>query len=309
MPSPLTLQQALSEGRRLLTEAGVDEASLESELLLRHILNAGIVDVYLKYDQPLSTEDRQAYFALITRRVAGEPSAYITGQKDFYGLSFYVNSSVLIPRPETELLVEKTLESARYLIPPQGPSSLSFSGLTRESSVPSPNSKPKTHYSQLAIADIGAGSGIISVVLAKRLPQAKIYAVDISPGALETALRNARRHGVEDSITFLRGCLLEPLPEPVDIIAANLPYVKNSELPPTGEPACALDGGPEGLDVIESLLAQVPGKLKPGGKLLLEIGLGQAQSVREIIKNVVPESNTQLFTDLAGIERIIVVST
>jgi len=315
----LTLQEALAEGCRRLAEAGIEESALESELFLRHILEAGIVDVYLRYDEKLTPQQRQAYFDLISRRIAGEPSAYITGQREFFGIPFYVNPSVLIPRPETELLVEKALEAASSLSkhhrseePPSSSGPLIETSVGTGSGNPVPssqNSQLPTHDPPLVISDIGTGSGIIAVVLAKRLPGAKVYAVDISPDALATARRNARRHSVADRITFLEGSLVSILPKAADIIVGNLPYVKSSELPPTGEPRCALDGGSEGLDVIQKLLRQVPAKLKPGGVLLLEIGFGQREQVVRLVKDALPGAKVETFWDLSRIPRVIMAST
>jgi release factor glutamine methyltransferase len=274
----LTVAEALTEGRRRLSTAGITESSLESELLLRHVLGAGIVDIYLGYNTRLSPENERAYFTLIDSRVAGEPTAYLTGQRDFYGLSFYVNPSVLIPRPETELLVERALEVAGGL------------------------NKP-------VIADVGTGSGVLAVVLAKRLPDAEIIATDISSPALETAIRNAVHYGVEKRITFSQGDLLAPFTYPVDIIVANLPYVNTGELPGTCEPAAALDGGINGLEIIYRLIQEAPSKLKPGGSILLEIGQGQARVVSVLLDEAFQDATIQTYCDLAGIERVTIATS
>jgi release factor glutamine methyltransferase len=273
----LTLKEALAEARRRLDEAGIPEAALESEILLRHALGISTVDIYLRYEEPLEPQQQDAYFQLIDRRLAGEPSAYITGQREFYGLPFYVNHSVLIPRPETELLVGKALERAKSMASP-------------------------------VIADIGTGSGIIAIIMALRLPQARIFADDISPEALETARRNSMRHGVEDRITFVQGDLLSALPEKADIVASNLPYVKSSEMPDSGEPRLALDGGQQGLDVISRLCRELPSKLKPGGSALLEIGMGQAAAVSGMLREALPAAAIETYYDLAGIKRLVVAT-
>jgi release factor glutamine methyltransferase len=181
---------------------------------------------------------------------------------------------VLIPRPETEHLVEKALEIA-------------------------------SRMHSLIIADIGTGSGAIAVSLAVNLPQAKIYATDISSEALETARCNARRYQVEAQITFLQGDLAEPSPETVDILIANLPYVKSVDCVSSAEPHLALGGGVDGLDVIERLCAGLKGKLKPGGSVLLEIGQGQEKRVQELLWASLPESRIETIKDLAGIERVV----
>jgi len=206
--------------------------------------------------------------------LAGTPSAYITGKREFYGLTFYVNESVLIPRPETELLVAQVL--------------------TMAGNHPNP-----------IIADIGTGSGAIAITIARHLPQAIIYAVDISPAALATAQHNAHHHAVANAITFLQGNLLSPLPKAVDIIAANLPYVKSGELPHTGEPHLALDGGIGGLNIIARLIQEAPGKLRPEASVLLEIGQGQETEVCHLLNQTLPAASIQILSDLSGIARLI----
>jgi len=187
---------------------------------------------------------------------------------------------VLIPRPETELLVEKAIEISQR---------------------------------RAVVADVGTGSGAIAVSLAVHLPQVLVYATDASPGALEVAARNCRRHGVEDRVHLLQGHLLEPLPEPVDLIAANLPYVSRAELaqlPPEincYEPREALDGGPDGLDHIRRLLAQAGEHLKPGGVVLLEIGATQGQAVIALAQRHLSVARVEIVVDYAGLDRVVVV--
>ncbi len=271
----MTLKEALAEARRRLQ--GVPEAALESELLLRHHLDISLPELYLRLNDKLAPEQERGYLWLIDRRLDGEPSAYITGQREFYGLPFYVNPSVIIPRPETELLVARALELCG-------------------------------RYSTPVIADIGTGSGVIAIMLARHLPQARLYAIDISPQALETARCNARRHGVEGRIEFIQGDLLMPLPEAVDAVAANLPYVRSDELPNAFEPRHALDGGADGLDMLRRLGDELPSKLKDGGSVFLEIGLGQAAAVGDMLKSSLPLAHVDIFPDMAGIERVMVAT-
>jgi release factor glutamine methyltransferase len=271
----LTLKQALRRAREVLRQNGVEDAPLESELLLRHTLNIDRVQLYVDLDKELTPRQEKIFRRLLERRLSGEPAAYITGHREFYGLEFRVNPDVLIPRPESELLVEKTLAIA------------------------------KDHPISI-IADIGTGSGALAISLALELPRAKIYATDVSSAALKTARLNCRQHGVADRVHLLEGDLLEPLPEPVDIIVANLPYVRQSELGPQSEPPLALDGGADGTEVIEKLCRQAEGRLKPGGGLLLEIGQGQAGAVRAILHNIFPGGRIDTFPDLAGIERVVI---
>jgi release factor glutamine methyltransferase len=273
----LILKQALRRARDILVESNVEDASLEGELLLRHTLRIDRVQLYIDLEKELTPTQEQTFRRLLKRRLNGEPAAYITGCREFYGLDFNVNPGVLIPRPESELLVETALSIA------------------------------KIHPLSI-IADVGTGSGAIAISLAVSLPQAKIYATDISAAALETASVNCRRHGVTDRVRLLEGDLLEPLPEPVDIIVANLPYVRKAELDPQFEPPLALDGGADGTEAIKQLCQQAGGKLKSGGSLLLEIGQGQGQAVTAILHNIFPGGEIEVMPDLGGIDRVVGLS-
>jgi release factor glutamine methyltransferase len=272
----LTLRQALRRARGVLTESSVEDALLEGELLLRHTLKIDRVQLYIDLERELTSQQEQAFWYLLERRLSGEPSAYITGHREFYGLDLEVNPDVLIPRPESELLVETVLAIAKN--------------------------------NGLIIADIGTGSGAIAISLAVNLPQAKIYATDISAAALNIARLNCRRHGVSNRVYLLEGNLLEPLPEPVDIIVANLPYVRQSDLKPGLEPPLALDGGKDGMEIVSQLCQQAGGKLKPGGCLLLEIGQGQRQAARDILHNIFPQGEIKVIADLAGVDRVVSLS-
>jgi release factor glutamine methyltransferase len=274
----VTLKQVLSQARKILAANNIEDASLESELLLRHALKIDRVQLYSDLVRELSPDEEATFWQLVERRLKGEPTAYITGHREFYGLDFYVDPRVLIPRPESELLVEKALELA------------------------------KSHHI-FTIADIGSGCGAIAISLALNLPQTKIYATDISAPALEIAQINCHKHGVADRICLLQGDLLDPLPEPVDLIIANLPYVKESELSRTGpasfEPKMALNGGPAGLEKICKLCRQAKGKLNPQGCLLLEIGQGQGKVVITILRRLFPPASITVAPDLSGIERVV----
>jgi len=273
----LKLKQALGKARGILVENNVEDASLEGELLLRHSLNIDRVQLYIDLGKELTSHQEGIFFNLLERRLNGEPAAYITGNREFYGLDFEVNPAVLIPRPESELLVGKALSIAK--------------------------NRPLS-----TLADIGTGSGAIAVSLAVNLPRTLIYAADISAAALETALANCRKHGVADRVRLLEGNLLEPLPEPVDLIVANLPYVSQSELNPQSEPPLALDGGADGTERIAQLCRQAGGKLRAGGCLLLEIGQGQREAVTAILHNIFPGGTIEVFPDLAGIDRAVLLN-
>jgi release factor glutamine methyltransferase len=273
----LNLKQALRRARDILTESNVEDASLEGELLLRHTLKIDRVQLYIDLERELIPQQEETFRRLLERRLQGEPAAYITGRREFYGLDFEVNPAVLIPRPESELLVEKALSIAE--------------------------NRPL-----FTIADIGTGSGAIAVSLAVNLPHTVIYAADISAVALKVTRLNCLKHSVADRVRLLQGNLLEPLSEPVDLIVANLPYVRESELNPGLEPPLALDGGADGTESIEQLCRQAGDKLKPGGWLLLEIGQGQREAVTAILHNIFPEGEVEVIPDLAGIDRVVVLS-
>ena len=274
----MTLKQLLNRAQGVLAANNIEEARLECELLLRYALRLSRVQLYLDLDRELSSEEEADFWQLIKRRRNGEPAAYIIGHREFYGLDFYVEPSVFIPRPESELLVEKALELAQ-------------------------------NGTVSSIAEIGTGCGAIAISLALNLPRTKIYATDISASALKVALFNCQKHGVEDRICLLQGDMLDPLPEPVDLIIANLPYVRQKELPrisPAGfEPRLALNGGRDGLEKIRRLCQPLGDKLDPEGCLLLEIGQGQAGAVTTLLSQLFPWVKIEVVPDLSGLDRVV----
>ena len=274
----MTRRQALSRARELLVANNIESASLEAELLLRHILRIDRTLLYTEFDRELTPQQEESYRQCIERRLKGEPSAYITGHREFFGLDFLVDNNVLIPRPETELLVEQAITRSRK-------------------------------YSAPLIADIGIGCGAIAISLALSLPDAHIDAVDISEAAVAVAKRNCRKHSVQNRVRFLIGNMLEPLSEPADIIVTNLPYVRTADLPRVNtigfEPPLALDGGIDGLDMIRRLCFQVREKIKPLGCLLMEIGMGQSEAVTNLLRSIFPSAYIEVITDLSGIKRVV----
>ncbi len=274
----MTLKQALKRAQGIFVANNIEDAHLVSELLLRHTLNISQTQLYIDINQELSPEQEKAFWHLVKRRLNGEPTVYITGHREFYGLDFYVDPNVLIPRPESELLVEKALKLAQ-------------------------------HQPGVTIAEIGTGCGAIAISLALNLPQAKIYATDISAPALKVARANCQKHGVTNRVHLLLGDMLDSLPQPVDLILANLPYVKESELPTqfpvSSEPRLALNGGPDGLERIRQLCHQLNGKLRPRGSLLLEIGQGQETAVTTFLSSLFPSSEIEVTPDLSGIDRVV----
>jgi release factor glutamine methyltransferase len=268
--------EALTQARLIFTNSGIEESFLEAEILLRHALRIDRAALFASLHEGLSPAHKDLFFQLVERRRLGEPSAYITGHREFFGLDFKVDRRVLIPRPETELLVERTIDLCR-----------------------------RNKYS--TIADIGTGSGCIAISLARHLTGVHLFAVDISPDALEVAAQNSALYNVNHKITFLLGDLLNPLMEPADIIVANLPYVRTLDITSKAEPVLALDGGLEGLDQITELCRQAPGKIKPGGRLLMEVGQGQANAVKNILHNTFAGDDVSVEKDLAGTARMVIL--
>lgn len=279
----MRVQEVLAEAIQVLTNAGVDSPRLDADLMLAHVLDVNRAALLTWPDRRLTPKELTRFRDLLGRRAAREPLAYVLGHREFFALDFAVDARVMVPRPETELLVEQTLHLARQMAGP------------------------------VQIADVGAGSGAITVTLAVHLPEATVYALDGSAGALEVTVENARRHGVADRVHCFQGDLLVPLPGPVDLVAANLPYVTTGEweeLPPEihdYEPRAALDGGPDGLSLIGELLATAGPWLRPGGALLLEIGAGQGESVLALARQHFRQAEVQLFQDYARLDRVVVV--
>lgn len=279
----MTIGEALHKASKTLAAHSFEEASLEAEILLMHVLGIDRAKLYAVLGEELSEGDAEVLAQLVNRRLTNEPVAYIVGHREFFGYDFHVASGVLIPRPESELLVEETLDFARGHFPEEDP----------------------------IIAEIGTGSGAIAISLALLLPKAKIYATDISTRALEIARVNCERHRVQDRIHLLEGDVLAPLIEPVDIIIANLPYIGDAELDELGdeikmfEPLEALAGGGDGLDRVRQLLVKVGEKLRPEGLILLEIGCvqrGAAASLRPLLPLA---ASVELVKDLGGRARVL----
>ncbi|MDY7019233.1 MAG: peptide chain release factor N(5)-glutamine methyltransferase [Chloroflexota bacterium] len=282
----MTLSQAIYLTSQKLSKVGIDYTVIEAELLLQHALGISKTQLYTDRSRALTPVETDRLQEITQRRLCREPSAYILNQREFYGIDFYIDQRVLIPRPETEILVEKAIESA------------------------------SRHFTKknLTIADVGTGSGVIAITLAIALPLAIVYATDVSTASLEVAGMNCRRHKVNDQVKLLHGNLLEPLPQPIDMIITNLPYIKETELKMLSpeivnfEPLTALTGGKDGLDKIRSLLAQIPDKVCPRGCFLMEIGQGQAQAVTSLIRGCLPEASIELVPDLSNIDRVVSVS-
>jgi len=284
----VTLREALRQAEAQIALQNIPDARIEAELLLMHALGIQRAELYARLAEPLPSAVGDKFEALVERRLRHEPAAYILGRHEFYGVELYVDSRVLIPRPETELLVETALAFVERRFGKGQPCS---------------------------IVDAGTGSGAIAIALALHLPQARIYATDVSSGAIDVARVNCTRHGVNGRVEFLLGDLLDPLSRSVDLIVANLPYVKDADIPQLMpeirdfEPVAALAGGADGLDKVRLLLAQSRGHLLPRGAVMLEIGLGQAEEAVSIAARHFPESKVDLLKDFAGIERVLRIMT
>ncbi len=284
-PSTWTILTLLQWAHTYLQSKGISEPRPSAEVLLAHCLNCNRLNLYLRHDQPLADGELSCYKSLLKRRLAHEPTQYITGHQEFWSLDFLVSPAVLIPRPETELLAEAVLKHlSRRESPDDG----------------------------LRLLDVGTGSGVLAVVLAKELPGARVTAVDRSWEALSLARENARRHGVQQQITFVLGDLLEPLTgQPhFAVIVSNLPYVPTAaweQLPPdikAYEPRLALDGGPDGLKVMRKLVSGAPHLMEPGGLLALEVGQGQAEAVRRLLDGRGAYTSAEIQLDYQRLGRV-----
>jgi len=284
-PAEDTLAGLLREGQALLAHAGVENAENEATWLAERALGLDRLTLKLEEGRDVRPADRRLAMELLARRASREPLQHILGSQEFCGLEFEVNPHVLIPRPETELLVKHCAAGLR--------------------SVPQP-----------LIADIGTGSGCIAVALAVAVPTAVLYATDVSPAALEVARRNAVRHGVAERVRFLPGDLFAPLQGlgldgSLAAVVSNPPYIPEGDLaglqPEVGwyEPRLALAGGIDGLAVCRRLLKEAAEFLAPGGRLLVEVGMGQATAVSRIAVAQGGYNPAQRLKDAAGIERVV----
>lgn len=254
---------------------------LDAELLISHVLDVDRVRLYMDLDRPLSAQELAGVRALVVRRRQREPVAYLVGQREFYRREFKVTSAVLIPRPDTETLIER----ACALLPEDQPR---------------------------RVLDLCTGSGAIAVTLAAERPLVSVVATDLSEAALEIAAENARKHGVEARVELRQGDLFEALSDDArfDLVVANPPYIREDDLPQLAaelqhEPRMALTSGPEGLDVLTRLCAEVDRHMTPGGALLFEVGAGQAELVSQLLAANERLTDIASYRDLGNIERVV----
>ncbi len=294
---PLTVLEVLRRAAGYFAGKGVATPRLDAEVLLAHVLGMQRIQLYVNFDRPMGPEELAAYRHATAERGRRVPVAYITGKKEFFGLEFKVTPAVLIPRPETEILVEQVLAWAA-----------------------------QATELRLRIADIGAGSGAIAVALAVRLPEAEVWATDVSPAALEVATENAKAHGVADRVRFRLGNLAEPLLDMTarkdapagrspagffDIAVSNPPYVADKDVGTLApelayEPRAALCGGADGVMFYPELLRQAGELLREGGILAVEIGSDEGAAVREMAGGTGVFDKIRIAKDYAGLDRVIV---
>jgi release factor glutamine methyltransferase len=260
---PWTVGRLLEWTTRHFRERKIDAPRLDAEVLLAHVLACRRIDLYASFDAEVAPADRAAYRNVVRQRTEGKPVAYLVGKREFYSLDFEVDPSVLIPRPETEILVGEALQR----LPREAPS---------------------------RFLDVGVGSGAVAVAIAAHRPLATAVAVDVSPATLNVAEKNARKHGVDDRISFSQSNLYDRLPpgDRFDLIVSNPPYVRTSETPRLArevreyEPSVALAGGDDGLACLRPLLEGAPDRLVAGGWILVEFGIDHAEPLRAIAEAV-----------------------
>jgi release factor glutamine methyltransferase len=279
----MNLKEALNVASEELMKTGSLDAKLEAEVLLRHVLKIDRAAMFRDLDEDISIEDSSNIASLVKRRTQREPLAYITGVKEFYGLPFVVSEDVLIPRQETELLVDAAIVQAKSL-----------------------------GKNEISIVDVGTGSGAIAVSLALNIPTSSIIAVDISEAALAIADDNRRTHGLYSRVKLRRGNLLEPIIDKIDILVSNLPYIRSDRLTflqeeVLKEPVVALDGGYDGLELIKRLLFQAVDKMSNPGVILFEIDSDQASEAVKLSQQFFPSAITTVLKDLSNNERAVLL--
>ncbi len=289
----LVLKDVIGIATKRLEMAGCGTPKLDAEVLLSHYLQVDRSFIFAHYSDDLDDKRCEAYFEIIDIRAAGVPVPYITGTQEFMGISFKVNQNVLIPRPDTETLVEETIRIA--------------------------SEKKRFLGGNIDILDLCCGSGAICVSLAYYLPKARLEGTDISKKALETARRNAADYGLAGRIKFVQGDLFGPVKTGAfgkgrfDMIVSNPPYIKSEEVRRLQreivefEPLIALDGGTDGLDFYRRIVSEAPRHLKKEGLLMLEIGFDQADDLRRIIEDDGRYAAPEIMKDLAGLDRVVKV--
>ncbi|HEX9664597.1 MAG TPA: peptide chain release factor N(5)-glutamine methyltransferase [Patescibacteria group bacterium] len=280
----MTIQKLLTTSYKKLKKAEIDSANLDAVILLYHVLRKPKAYLFTHPEKLLTSKQIENYNKLIQRRLKHEPIAYLTGHKEFYGFDFLVNKNVMIPRPETELLIDQVIKTGNKIF---------------------------------NIVDVGTGSGCVSVTLAKKLSRAKILTTDISKKALALAKKNAAKHQVSKKINFYQGNLLEPVKnQKIDLLVANLPYLSKKEYLHSPfarelsfEPTAALTDRADGLSLFQEIFDQLGSfsTLKKSLKYLaLEIGYEQAADIKKLVKKVFPKATMTIIKDFCGFDRVLI---
>ena len=280
------LRDVIQQLEAPMAAADIPDARLEAEVMIMNVMRVPRHRIYAYQEEEVPEEAEKVLYELVERRLKREPLAYIMGHKEFYGVDLLVRQGVLIPRAETEGLVEQTL----------------FASMMR------------MEEGSFVIAEPGTGCGAIAVSLAIHLPAAHIVAMDLYEAPLRVAEVNVQRHNVADRVTLLQGDLLEPFPEQVDLVVANLPYIRSESIDTLQpeiqwEPREALDGGADGLELIRRLLQQAQTKLKPGGAILLEVDPQQVGPIEAEAGTLFPSASCSVERDLAGLDRVLMIDT
>ena len=280
------LRDVIQQLEAPMAAVDIPDARLEAEVMIMNVMRVPRHRIYAYQEEEVPEEAEKVLHELVERRLKREPLAYIMGHKEFYGVDLLVRPGVLIPRPETEGLVEQTL----------------FASMMR------------MEEGSFVIAEPGTGCGAIAVSLAIHLPAAHIVAMDLYETPLRVAEVNVQRHNVADRVTLLQGDLLEPFPEQVDLVVANLPYIRSESIDTLQpeiqwEPREALDGGADGLELIRRLLQQAHTKLKPGGAIILEVDPQQVGPIEAEAGTLFPSASCSVERDLAGLDRVLTIDT
>jgi release factor glutamine methyltransferase len=279
--------EAIRSAAERLRQTGVETPRLDAEVLLRFVLGLDRTGLFLRLPEPLSADDRRRFEGLVDRRLSGEPVAYLTGTREFMGLSFVVRPGVLVPRPETEILVEWTIDRLR----------------ARSGQTPP------------VVLDVGTGSGVIVLSLASHLGSAwagRFVGADLSAEALSVAAENRARLGLDERVRLVRGDLASWCSGPIDLLLANLPYLRPEQIEANpglaAEPRLALVGGADGLDLCRRLVADAPRLLGSGGTIGLEIDPSQREAVVSLAQAALPDAAIEVLPDLAGLPRHVVAT-
>jgi len=291
---PWTIGRLLKWTTDFLQDKNAESPRLDAEVLLAHARNCQRIELYTVFEEVPDEQLRQQFRDLVSRRAGGAPVAYLVGHREFFSLSFQVTPDVLIPRPETELLVVRALDLAKSM-----------------SDLPSPS--PSLGGRRIRIADIGTGSGVLAVCCAKHLPTCSVVALDVSPQALQIAEQNATKHEVADQIEFVCSDLFanQPAEPTFDLILSNPPYVATAEMSELEvgvrdyEPHLALDGGEQGTEIIERLVPQAAERLQPDGWLLIEVSPTNASRVEQLLAAESRFMGHDTIHDLAGLPRVV----